>query len=72
MKKKTLIKLLFVIIIACINNITFANEKLLITVNQFVKYSALDASYDGFYKALNDRKFYLIEQKLLLLMLKVR
>ena len=56
MKKKTLIKLLFVIIIACINNITFANEKLLITVNQFVKHSALDASYDGFYKALNDRK----------------
>ena len=54
MKKRTLIKLIFMVI--WFINPSFANEKLLITVNQFVKHDALDAAYDGFYKALNDRQ----------------
>ena len=56
MKKKIIIKFLLLVTIGFVNKITFANEKLLITVNQFVKHDALDAAYDGFYKALSDRK----------------
>jgi len=56
MKKKVIIKFLLFVIIGFVNKIAFANEKLLITVNQFVKHDALDAAYDGFYKALSDRK----------------
>ena len=56
MKKKVIIKFLLFVIIGFVNKIAFSNEKLLITVNQFVKHDALDAAYDGFYKALSDRK----------------
>lgn len=56
MKKKILIKLLFITMTSCISKVTFASEKLLITVNQFVKHDALDAAYDGLYKTLSDRK----------------
>jgi putative ABC transport system substrate-binding protein len=54
-----MLKNLFIIIIIIfgINSTTLANERILITVNQFVNHPALDAAADGVKKALKDRKF---------------
>lgn len=46
--------LLFFSIITFTNS-AFAKEQILITVNQFINHTALDAAYDGIHKALVDR-----------------
>lgn len=54
-----MLKNLFIIIMLIfgINSTTLANEKILITINQFVNHPALDAATDGVKKALKDRQF---------------
>jgi putative ABC transport system substrate-binding protein len=54
-----MLKNLFIIIIIIfgINSTTLANERILITINQFVNHPALDAATNGVKKALKDRKF---------------
>lgn len=46
----------FIFIFLSFISSTFANEKLLITVNQYVNHIALDAAYDGLIDSLKDRK----------------
>ncbi len=46
----------FIFVLLGFINSSFAEEKILITVNQFVSHISLDAAYNGLNKALNDRK----------------
>ena len=46
----------FIFVLLGFINSSFAEEKILITVNQFVSHVSLDAAYDGLNKALNERK----------------
>lgn len=54
MKKNILISF-FIIIISFVTNV-MAEDKVKITVNQFVSHVALDAAYNGLIKGLEDRK----------------
>jgi putative ABC transport system substrate-binding protein len=51
---KNFLLIFFISIFSSFSN-AFAEEKILITVNQFVNHTALDAAYDGMHKALTDR-----------------
>ena len=46
----------FIFVLLGFINSSFAEEKILITVNQFVSHVSLDAAYDGLNQALNDRR----------------
>ena len=46
----------FIFVLLGFINSSFAEEKILITVNQFVSHISLNAAHDGLNKALNDRR----------------
>ena len=46
----------FIIIFLSFINPSFASEKALITINQYVNHIALDAAYEGIMQSLNERK----------------
>ena len=54
MNKKFLTR--FILAVMSFINTSLAEEKILITVNQFVSHIALDTAYDGLAKSLSDRK----------------